>query len=240
MKHTSLPPHTKASLLACAALCATSTTHAAIVLAEYTGIGSNPGTSTIQLSDGSSATGNTLDVTTFDGSYNEQHNISSGTTTGRYTRYRIDLRYSGLFSAQGGSAYDVTGGTNMWLTDSGGWNNTTGLGGGSFNMGSGNFSTSNPAANGFTANDGTGVEEINWMLTSSENPGLGLAGAVAWGVLWTDTNSNAIIDAGDTLSLKYVLGADTFAEIDTAAELNAAVGNAPTTSASTGTLIQFK
>ena len=53
-------------------------------------------------------------------------------------------------------------------------------------------------------------------------------------------NSNAIIDAGDTLSLKYVLGADTFAEIDTAAELNAAVGNAPTTSASTGTLIQFK
>ena len=116
MKHTSLPPHTKASLLACAALCATSTTHAAIVLAEYTGIGSNPGTSTIQLSDGSSATGNTLDVTTFDGSYNEQHNISSGTTTGRYTRYRIDLRYSGLFSAQGGSAYDVTGGTNMWMT----------------------------------------------------------------------------------------------------------------------------
>jgi hypothetical protein len=45
----------------------------------------------------------------------------------------------------------------------------------------------------------------------------------AIGIVWNDVNSDTFIDTGDNLYLRYVLGATTFAEIDTTAELNAAV-----------------
>ena len=69
------------------------------------------------------------------------------------------------------------------------------------------------------------------LLRPSNN--FGNAEAMALGILWTDNDSNGLLDDTDTYTLKYVVGAigidqpHAFSAMDTEEELNAAVGNSP-------------
>ncbi|WP_136081751.1 fibronectin type III domain-containing protein [Pontiella desulfatans] len=194
-------------------------------LAEWASYGSDPGGDpSVQLSDGTTPTGNTLDVVATSGGANEQFNISQAADGSRYTRARIDLRNSGSLFGQGYSFNEIDGGGYQWLVGSGTFSTNQTQGSSAAMCSSGSPKTSGTPGNGWTANDGTGAEEINWCMSGEEGgTDLGSAGVIAWGLIWTDVNANDAMDPGDIVSVKYVVGADTFAEIDTVAELEAAI-----------------
>lgn len=93
------------------------------------------------------------------------------------------------------------------------------------------------AVNGFTANP-VGGEVVNWILMDIENgpKGNGSDNAnrdyVALGFRWSDTNSDSIVNGGDTLALVHVIYADSFAEVDSVEKLNQFVNAPPSPNAS--------
>ncbi|VGO16234.1 Chitodextrinase [Pontiella desulfatans] len=202
---------------------------ASIYFANWVGTGSTPGASSVQLSaDGLTPTGNsytwTIDHIT---DINEQFNISLTEADDRISRARLDLRNQGLLNGQGYLFNDVSGG-NVWLTGSGTFLATQTSSTSPTMASSGDITDGAPAApagNRWTVNDGTGPEEINWILSGRESgAAFGDAGLLAWGFLWGDNDADGNISLNDTISLKYVLGADFFSELDTAEKLNAAIG----------------
>lgn len=152
----------------------------------------------------------------------------------RYLRFRFDLRTTQYdFDAAGGSGqdtYNVLGTnstSNLILTqDSDGWANTL--------RGSNTIDFGTPGT-GVPIDGLTSGGTLNWVMIRPDNssdaaPDLGGGErAVAFAFTWDDANMNNIIDAGDTFLGKYAVTADTFAEIDTVGELNAAVIPEPNT-----------
>ena len=172
----------------------------------------------------------------------------------RYFRFRPDLRSGGQnnIQLQGGNSVVPAAYTSspdlLWsepsysqaaiadpnayrLSLDGTWSNTTGP------------STTSAPYPGFMANAGaTGTDMvINWMLsTTSDGPNTpDIGGEIdltvvtdttygervyALGIVWEDLVNPGFLDQGDAIYIRYVLGADTFAEIDSAAKLNLAVG----------------
>ncbi len=83
------------------------------------------------------------------------------------------------------------------------------------------------------ANDEDGVEEINWILLRPDTTLAGNANAIALGILWYDDGDGILEDNGnDSCVIKYALSVHhpagqtyAFAQMDTVAQLNAAVDN---------------
>ncbi|VGO16219.1 hypothetical protein PDESU_04810 [Pontiella desulfatans] len=149
----------------------------------------------------------------------------------RYRRFYIDMRTAGTFYAA--EVYLSTASETVTYSPQS-WQNVTGSV--NQNMGSGDWNTGGTGTaspvNGFTADDGVGAEEINWMIFSNDTSP-GNAAAIAIGLVWVDDGDGLLEDSGnDTILIKYALSANhpsgqaaAFAEMDTLAELNAAVGN---------------
>ena len=168
------------------------------------------------------------------GSNPQQALWASDATSGntRYHRFRNDLRSGqGDFEIQGGSSLTPTGGTggDRWNTT---WTDVQ-TGNSSFLRYSDD--TSWPA-DGNASDVGTldfgFVEGLNWGLYATPDSagyvgavdGGGIASVFAVGIVFEDVDQDGNIDTGDNLWLRYVLGADSLAEIDTTAELDLAVG----------------
>lgn len=165
-------------------------------------------------------------------------NDPTGSTQGnRFLRIAMDLRTTGTaqFDVNGigpsPGAYNVLGSnstSNGVLTlDSDGWENTL-TGSNQVNIGNGNTRT---PENGFTSG---GI--VNWVMLLPDSSSIAAPvqpdnatneRAVAFGFSWEDNNNNNIVDGGDIVSGLYTVTADTFAEMDTVGELNAAVAAIP-------------
>ncbi|MEM6886336.1 MAG: PEP-CTERM sorting domain-containing protein [Verrucomicrobiota bacterium] len=154
----------------------------------------------------------------------------------RYVRFRFDVRTTigdqFDFDTGGGAGFDTynTLGTNsnpanpILTLGTDGWANTLA---GSTTIDFRNNGTGAPI-NGLA---GGGI--TNWVMFRPDNastaaPDLGSGErAVAFGFTWDDVNTSSTIDAGDKFGGLYLVTADTFAEMDTVGELNAAVAAIP-------------
>ena len=226
------------TLLALTALCAASTAHAAISFAAYHGTTTDASTSVFtQL--GNASSGNSIlgyDLMLGVGINPQQATYESNATTGntRYSRFQTDLRGGqNEFKLQAGSyvaptGYDSDTNADAWNVTS--WANSL------IDPNNGAFlrmSSENWPDDGNTTDIGTpwhGFQEgLNWALTASNDSStlgsatVGSLEVYAVGIVWSDLDEDGNIDSGDQLYLRYLLGADTFAEIDTLAKLNAAV-----------------
>jgi len=204
---------------------------AAIILAQYAAINGDTNT-LVQLSDGITPTGNVLAADPIINA-NPVWDLWIGTTTSginqRYVRFRMDLR-----TAQNTVNISSAGGSNSDLYNPSTGSNDfqiSGSGGGFLNTLQGNSAasfanSSGVTENGWTANDGMGPEKINWLMVRPDDSSTASSiQAVALGFLWTDTDADGKISAGDVIALKYGVTATSFEEIDTVAKLDAAVGN---------------
>lgn len=200
------------------------TTSARTYLAEHLFFGSVNDNEGLPLSDGSTPIGDGLVATTLDGSYNQQISLwSSGSYGLRYARFNIDLRQKGRISPQGSSYYLPTSGGSLWQSSSGSWTENLGNEGFEVQLALRKIQEGSVPTNGFSPSTAGSPEVINWTLIMPEHNRLGSANAIALGVIWIDTNQDGRIDSSDVIAFKYAVGADTFAEMDSVAELNAAV-----------------
>jgi len=209
----------------------TNTSSGSILLAKYAAINADTNT-LVQLSDGITPTGNVLAADPIINA-NPIWDLWIGTTTSgsnqRYVRFRMDLR-----TAQNTVNISSAGGSNSDLYNPSTGSNDfqiSGSGGGFLNTLQGNSAasfanSSGVTENGWTANDGMGPEKINWLMVRPDDSSTASSiQAVALGFLWTDTDANGKISAGDVVALKYGVTSADFSEIDTVAKLDAAVGN---------------
>ena len=200
------------------------TTSARTYLAEHLFFGSVNDNEGLPLSDGSTPIGDGLVATTLDGSYNQQISLwSSGSYGLRYARFNIDLRQKGRIAPQGSSYYLPTSGGSLWQSSSGSWTENLGNEGFEVQLALRKIQEGSVPTNGFSPSTAGSPEVINWTLIMPEHNRLGSANAIALGVLWVDNNRNSLLDPSDAIAFKYAVGADTFAEMDSVAELNATV-----------------
>ncbi|VGO16246.1 hypothetical protein PDESU_04837 [Pontiella desulfatans] len=204
---------------------------ASIYFGEYHGTTTDPGTAAFtQL--GNATSGDTIlgyDIMADVGN-NPQYGIFTGNTpTGntRLFRLKADLRggQNEMIPQAGTALVPTTGG--IWNADL--WSNVQ-----SGNQAYARFSAENWPDDANTSDLGTpqnGFSEgLNWALFgATDGSGIGSAvdsvgaGVYAVCIVWNDLDSDGNIDTGDNLYLRYILGADSFSEIDTTAELNAAI-----------------
>jgi cephalosporin-C deacetylase-like acetyl esterase len=209
----------------------TKTASGSILLAKYAAISAATNTM-VRISDGTTPSGNVLAADPLINSnpiwdlWTNSTNTSS--IANRYIRFRMDLR-----STQNDVSLSAGGVNNNLYNPSTGSNDfqTSGSGGGFLNTIQGNTlasfaNGSGVPENGWIANNGTGLEEINWLMTRPDDSSTASSiRAVALGFLWTDTDANGKISSGDSVALKYAVTAADFSEIDTVTKLDAAVGN---------------
>jgi hypothetical protein len=211
-------------LICILALCSTAT--ARTYLAEHLFFGSDAVNEGLPLSDGSTPVGDGLVITTLDGSYNQQISLWSAASYGlRYTRFVIDLRQKGRITSQNRNYYLPSTGGSLWQSTTGTWTENSDNEQHQVQLALSQFTagSSSRPTNGFSPSIVGRPEVINWTLIMPEKNRLGSANAIALGVIWIDTNQDGRIDSSDAIAFKYAVGADTFAEMDSVAELNAAV-----------------
>ncbi|VGO16247.1 hypothetical protein PDESU_04838 [Pontiella desulfatans] len=167
------------------------------------------------------------------------YSVNRSACNARYFRFRNDLRGShNCFAPQGGSGLVPVNGT-IWNAER--WSNEQSGEPIYLKMADGNRPNDDQADGLGAPRNGFNIG-LNWVLVgSTDGPGIGRAtdssgaGVYAIGIVWDDVDADGYIDAGDHLYLRYVLGADSFSEIDTTAELNAAIEAVPESESEPGT-----
>jgi len=202
-------------------------THAAVILV---GQATSPGSGTVVISDGTTPNGSSVTTAGVNEILGPQ--VWDVRTTGgtHIADFVLDMRIASL------SRQDVrSGGTGFGLYDPAAGTNdyqATGSGGGFLNtlqaiLIADMTNTIEQPTNGWVAdNPSTPLLEVNWLMMEPDNASQTVNGgidAVALGFVWTDVGTLNEMDAADTVALHYGVYADTFAEIDTVVELDAAV-----------------